>query len=52
MTTLNFKSLTSAFCALALTALLSWSFVGSFNQVYGARSTNSGFLAAITALVR
>jgi hypothetical protein len=52
MTTLNLKSLTSACCALALTALLSWSFTISFNQVYGARNQNSGFLAAVIALVR
>jgi hypothetical protein len=52
MMTLNFKSVTSAFLALALTALLSVCVTDSFNQVYGARSSNSGFLAAITALVR
>jgi len=52
MTTLNLKSLTSAFCALALTALLSIGLTDSFNQVYGARSANSGFFAAVTALVR
>ena len=52
MTTLTLKSLTSALCALTLTAVLSLCFTDSFNQVYGARSTNSGFLAAITALVR
>jgi hypothetical protein len=52
MTTLNLKSLTSAVCALALTALLSVSMTDSFDQVYGARGANSGFLAAVTALVR
>jgi hypothetical protein len=52
MTTLNLKSVTSAFCALAVTAFLSFSFADSFNQVYGTRSANSGFFAAVSALVR
>ena len=52
MTTLNLKSVTSAFGALALTILLSVCFTDSFNQVYGARGANSGFLAVVTALVR
>jgi hypothetical protein len=52
MTTLNLKSVTSAVCALALTAVLSFCFTDSFNQVYGARGANSGFLAAVSALVR
>ena len=52
MTTLNLKSVTSAFCALVLTAMLSFAVTDSFNQVYGARSSNGGLFAAITALVR
>jgi hypothetical protein len=52
MTTLNLKSVTSALGALALTALLSVSLTNSFNQVYGARGSNGGLFATITALVR
>jgi hypothetical protein len=52
MTILNLKSLTSAFCALAVTAFLSFSLADSFNQVYGTRHASSGFVAAVSALVR
>ncbi|MEO8062699.1 MAG: hypothetical protein ABI821_08110 [Pseudomonadota bacterium] len=52
MSTLNLKSVTSAVCALTLTAVLSFFVTHSFNQLYGARGANSGFFAAVTALVR
>lgn len=52
MNALNLKSVTSAVCALAVTALLSVFVTDSFNQVYGARSSNGGLFATITALVR
>jgi hypothetical protein len=52
MTILNLKSVTSAVCALAVTAFLSWSFADSFNQVYGTRGADAGLFAAVSALVR
>ena len=52
MTILNLKSVTSAFCALAVTLVLSLAFADSSNYVPAQRSGHSGFVAAISALVR
>jgi hypothetical protein len=50
MTTLNFKSLTSAFAALAVTMVLSIAFTSSLNSKLAQR--DYGFAAALTAAVR
>jgi hypothetical protein len=53
MKTLNLKALASAFAALALTVVLSWTFVDatSIARVHG-DSNGHGFVAAVSALVR
>ena len=50
MKTLNLKSLASAFAALAVTMVLSWSFTDSLNAKLAQR--DYGFVAALTASVR
>ena len=53
MMTLNLKSVTSAFAALAVTFLLSWTFVDatSLARVPGGAASH-GVVAAVSALVR
>jgi hypothetical protein len=50
MKTLNLKSLASAFAALAVTMVLSWSFTGSLNAKLAQRDYS--FVTAIAASVR
>jgi len=52
MTILNYKAVASAFAALALTMALSWTFVDATNLARVQRNANSGFVAAVSALVR
>jgi len=53
MKTLNLKAVASAFAALALTVVLSWSFVDatSVARVQGGAASH-GVVAAVSALVR
>ena len=52
MTTLNLKSVASAFGALALTMVLSLAVADTSNYVPAKQSAHTGFVAAIVALVR
>jgi len=53
MKTLNLKAVASAFAALALTVVLSWTFVDSTSLVrVRPDSTGHVFVAAVSALVR
>ena len=52
MTTLNLKSVASAFAALALTMCLSLAVADTSNYVPVQHGAHSGFVAAIVALVR
>jgi hypothetical protein len=52
MTTLNLKAVASAFAALALTVVLSWTFVDATSLANMERSSSAGLLTAISALVR
>jgi hypothetical protein len=54
MKTLNLKSLASAFAALALTVVMSWTFVDatSLARIQRDAGNSSGVVAAISALVR
>ncbi len=53
MKTLNLKSVASAFAALALTVVLSWTFVDATQVARVHRdSTTPGVVAALSALVR
>jgi hypothetical protein len=53
MIKMNLKAVASAFAALALTMVLSWTFVDATSIPRVHRdSNNSGFVAAIVALVR
>ena len=53
MMTLNLKSVTSAFAALAVTFLLSWTFVDATSLARVQRdSSGQTFVAAVSALVR
>jgi hypothetical protein len=52
MTTLNLKAVASAFAALALTVVLSWTFVDATSLANMERSSGAGLLAAFSALVR
>ena len=53
MKTLNLKSLASAFAALAVTFVLSWTFVDATNLVrVQPDSTGHTFVATVSALVR
>ena len=50
MTTLNLKSVASAFAALAVTVLLSWTFTDSLDAKLAQRDYS--FVTALTASVR
>ena len=53
MKTLNLKSVASAFAALALTVVLSWTFVDSTQLVrVNNDAASHGVVAAVSALVR
>jgi hypothetical protein len=53
MKTLNLKAVASAFAALTLTVVLSWTFVDATSIARVQRDTTShGFVAAVSALVR
>ena len=53
MTALNMKSVASAFAALALTVILSWTFVTDTGLARAAHVASSpGIVASISALVR
>jgi hypothetical protein len=52
MKTLNLKAIASAFAALALTVVLSWTFVGDTGLARAQHGAQTNFLAAVTALVR
>ncbi|MEO8016845.1 MAG: hypothetical protein ABI769_03450 [Pseudomonadota bacterium] len=52
MSTLNLKSVASAVAALALTLMMSWTFVDATSLANLQRQSHHGFLAAVSALVR
>jgi hypothetical protein len=52
MKTLNLKAVASAFVALALTVVLSWTFVDATSVARVPNSHGHGFVAAVSALVR
>jgi hypothetical protein len=52
MKTLNLKAIASAFAALALTVVLSWTFVGDTGLARVQDGAGTSFLAAISTLVR
>ncbi len=52
MMSLNFKSVTSAFAALAVTFALSWTFVDATTLARMHQDSSGALLAAISALVR
>jgi hypothetical protein len=52
MNTLNLKALTSAFAALAVTFLLSWTFVDATSVARVHTTGGAAFVAAVSALVR
>ena len=52
MKTLNLKAVASAFVALALTVVLSWTFVDATSVARVPNSTGHTFVAAVSALVR
>ena len=53
MKTMNLKAIASAFAALAVTFVLSWTFVDSTNMARVTRDGASrGVMAAVSALVR
>jgi len=52
MININFKAITSALGALALTAFLSWTFVDSTTLARVQHVASPGFVAAVSALVR
>ena len=52
MLTLNLKSVTSAFAAMALTVVLSWAFVAGTNIELAKSDRSFGFVVAASALVR
>jgi hypothetical protein len=52
MMTLNFKSVASAFAALAVTFALSWTFVDATSVARVHQEGSVAFVAAISALVR
>ncbi len=52
MKTLNLKAITSAFAALAVTLVLSWSFVDATSVARVHREGTVAFMAAVSALVR
>ena len=52
MSTINLKSITSGFAAVALTMILSWAFVTGTNLELANRDSSFGFVTAVSALVR
>jgi len=53
MTSMNFKAVASAFAALALTVVLSWTFVDATSVARVHRDSNPGALVSlVSALVR
>ena len=52
MKALNLKSVASAFAALALTVVLSWTFVGDTGLARAQHGASQSFVAAVSALVR
>jgi hypothetical protein len=52
MTTLNLKAVASAFAALALTVMLSWTFVDATSVARVQHSAGTTLVAAVNALVR
>lgn len=48
----NFKAVASAFAALALTMVLSWTFVDATSLARVQRDGGQAFVAAVSALVR
>jgi hypothetical protein len=52
MKTLNLKAIASAFAALALTVVLSWTFVGDTGLARVQNATGTSLLASVSALVR
>jgi hypothetical protein len=52
MKTLNLKAIASAFAALALTIVLSWTFVGDTGLARVQHGAETSFLASLSALVR
>jgi len=52
MKTLNLKAITSAVAALAVTLVLSWSFVDATSVARVHREGTVAFMAAVSALVR
>ena len=52
MSTINLKSITSGFAAVALTLILSWAFVTGTNLELAKRDSSFGFVTAVSALVR
>jgi len=52
MKTMNLKALASAFAALAVTFVLSWSFVDATSVARVNRDGTVAFMAAVSALVR
>mgnify|MGYP003577233310 CR=1 FL=1 len=52
MNTINLKSITSGFPAVALTMILSWAFVTGTNLELAKRDSSFGFVTAVSALVR
>ena len=52
MLNLNLKAVASAFCALALVVVMSWTFVDSTRVVRVDRDHSHGFVAVVSALVR
>jgi hypothetical protein len=52
MKTLNLKAIASGFAALALTVVLSWTFVGDTGLARVQHGASQSFVAAVSALVR
>jgi len=52
MKTLNLKAVASAFAALALTVVLSWTFVDASSVARVPRDASHGVVATVSALVR
>jgi hypothetical protein len=52
MMTLNLKAVASALAALALTVVMSWTFVDATSVARVQHSAGTAFVAAVSALVR
>ena len=52
MLKMNLKAVASGFAALALTIVLSWTFVDATSVARTHRDNSSGFLASVSALIR